>query len=142
MEGAYVVEALENGRISKNEVPMRNAMNEVLRDDYYLDNQRNVDVWNRLIKKFGIDFEIKMPHKRFNRKIGMYSQSRFDTEGNPISEQEWQAKRDLWLPSAEDETYVKSLMKPCLKPGQMANWIAPPSKGINDQPVEFEYVKL
>jgi hypothetical protein len=25
--------------------------------------------------------------------------------------------------------------------GQMANWIAPPAKGINAMPIDFEYVK-
>jgi benzoyl-CoA 2,3-dioxygenase component B len=33
-------------------------------------------------------------------------------------------------------------MQPCLQAGQFAGWIAPPAKGLNGQPVEFEYVKL
>jgi benzoyl-CoA 2,3-dioxygenase component B len=27
-------------------------------------------------------------------------------------------------------------------PGAFANWIAPPSVGINKQPVDFEYVRF
>ena len=27
-----------------------------------------------------------------------------------------------------------------LEPGKIAGWIAPPAKGINGQPVEYEYV--
>jgi benzoyl-CoA 2,3-dioxygenase component B len=33
-------------------------------------------------------------------------------------------------------------MKPVYAPGKFANWIAPPSRGIEGQPAEFEYVKL
>jgi benzoyl-CoA 2,3-dioxygenase component B len=28
------------------------------------------------------------------------------------------------------------------EPGQFAGWIAPPAKGLNGQPIDFEYVKL
>jgi benzoyl-CoA 2,3-dioxygenase component B len=33
-------------------------------------------------------------------------------------------------------------MRPVYEPGKMAGWIAPPMKGINDKPVEYEYVHL
>jgi benzoyl-CoA 2,3-dioxygenase component B len=33
-------------------------------------------------------------------------------------------------------------MKPVLEPGKMANWIAAPRRGINGQPIEFEYVRF
>ena len=28
------------------------------------------------------------------------------------------------------------------EPGKMAGWVAPPERGINNLPVEYEYVKL
>ena len=28
------------------------------------------------------------------------------------------------------------------QPGKFANYIAPPPQGVNDKPIEFEYVKL
>jgi benzoyl-CoA 2,3-dioxygenase component B len=28
------------------------------------------------------------------------------------------------------------------EPGKMAGWIAPPTAGINRQPIDYEYVKL
>jgi benzoyl-CoA 2,3-dioxygenase component B len=31
-------------------------------------------------------------------------------------------------------------MRPVYEPGKIAGWIAPPSKGINDKPVDYEYV--
>jgi benzoyl-CoA 2,3-dioxygenase component B len=29
-----------------------------------------------------------------------------------------------------------------MEPGKMANWIAPPDRGINKKPVNYEYVRL
>ena len=28
------------------------------------------------------------------------------------------------------------------EPGRYANWIAPPPRGVNGQPVDFEYVRF
>ena len=50
--------------------------------------------------------------------------------------------RDRWLPTEADKTHVRSLMRPVYEPGKMASWIAPPMKGINDKPVDYEYVHL
>jgi benzoyl-CoA 2,3-dioxygenase component B len=33
-------------------------------------------------------------------------------------------------------------MQAVTEPGKVANWIAPPAKGINGQPLEFEYVRF
>ena len=41
-----------------------------------------------------------------------------------------------------DRAHVKSLMVPVTKPGQMANWIAAPARGIHGQDIDFEYVKF
>jgi benzoyl-CoA 2,3-epoxidase subunit B len=38
--------------------------------------------------------------------------------------------------------FVQSLMKPCLERGKTAGWITPPPKGINNLPIDYEYVKL
>jgi benzoyl-CoA 2,3-epoxidase subunit B len=37
---------------------------------------------------------------------------------------------------------VRSLMQKVVAPGKMASWIAPPDRGINNLPVEYEYVHL
>ena len=37
---------------------------------------------------------------------------------------------------------MAGLMQPCLEPGRMAGWIAPPSQGINGKPVDYTYVRL
>jgi benzoyl-CoA 2,3-epoxidase subunit B len=63
-------------------------------------------------------------------------------EGQPISQAEFDARKNEWLPTEADLAYVKSLMKPVFEPGKMAAWIAPPDRGINANPVEYEYVRL
>ena len=37
--------------------------------------------------------------------------------------------------------YIKSLMHPVYERGKFASWIAPPGKGINGLPGDFEYVR-
>ena len=84
LEGRYDVDLLEEGKLSSRSVPLRNAMNEVLRDAYIEDNQRGVDRWNKIIRERGIDFELKLPHRRFNRTMGLYAGQSFDPDGRPI----------------------------------------------------------
>ena len=120
---------------------MRNAMNEVLRDDYVADCQRGVDRWNKRIREAEIDFELRLPSRRFHRAIGTFAEYHADPDGNLISEAEWNQRRGEWLPNADDETYITSLMRPVTEPGKIASWIAPPRRGINGLPFEFEYVR-
>ena len=47
-----------------------------------------------------------------------------------------------WLPSAVDRMFVQSLMNRVVEPGKFANWIAAPVTGINNHPIDFEYVRL
>lgn len=128
--------------LKQESVPLRNAMNEVLRDEYVADNQRGVDMWNKTLAASGISTQITLPSRRFNRNIGLFSGLHFTPTGDPISAGEWEAHRDEWLPSAADRAYVASLMQPVVAPGRIASWIAPPRKGINSQPLDFEYVRV
>lgn len=126
----------------REEVALRNAMNEVLRDEYVEDAQRGVDKWNRALAEAGIDFKLELPSRRFHRRAGIYAGLYFDPAGNPMTREAWERRRDEWLPSAADEAYVKSLMtKPVYDPKGMAHWIAPPAHGIKGRPVDYEYVK-
>ena len=63
-------------------------------------------------------------------------------EGRPITQAEFDAAKHEWIPSEEDQRFVKSLMQRVTEPGKIAGWIAPPDRGINAQPVEYEYVRL
>ncbi len=141
MEGSYELELVENGELITKLVPMRTAMNEVLRDAYIKDNQRGVDRWNKILKDNEIDFELTLPSKRFNRHMGLHAPLSFDPDGKPIKTEEFERRRGEWLPTPEDKSYVKTLMHPILEPGKMANWIAPPARGIHGKPIEFEYVR-
>ena len=126
----------------EEDVPLRNAMNEVLRDEYVADCQRGVDKWNRAIADAGLNFELKLPHRRFNRHVGLYAGMRFDLAGNPMTESEWAAQSGAWLPTESDRAYVQSLMtRPVYEPGKMAHWIAAPKQGIRGRAVDFEYVR-
>jgi benzoyl-CoA 2,3-dioxygenase component B len=63
-------------------------------------------------------------------------------DGRVVSEAEWAQHEKHWLPTAEDRAFVASLMGRVVEPGKFAGWIAPPSLGINRQPVDFEYVRF
>jgi benzoyl-CoA 2,3-dioxygenase component B len=138
----FAMDVLEEGKVVHKDVAMRNALNEVLRTEYIKDCQRGVDRWNKTIRDEGIQFELKLPNHKFHRQIGMWSNNRFSPDGEMLDQATWDAKHGEWLPNQSDETYIKSLMKPNYERGKMANWIAPPNKGINGLPEDFEYVKL
>ncbi len=142
LEQTFTIERVVDGRLSSEEVALRNAMNEVLRTKYIEENEKSVEYWNRICEKMNVDFRFQLPDKRFHRTIGVYSEGTFDPRGNPIPRTEYEAHADQWLPTPKDKAYVKSLMKAVREPGKFAAWIAPPAKGINSQPVEFEYVRL
>ena len=43
---------------------------------------------------------------------------------------------------AADREYLLSIMaEPVYEPGKFANYIAPPLRGINRMPIDFEYVR-
>ncbi len=138
----YRLPTVKNGRLTDEEVPLRNAMNDVLRQAYIKDCERVVKRWNAALEEEGSHHRIALPSSRFFRRQGIYAAHEFDTAGNLISHTEYAARQGDWLPSEADRAYVASLMHPVTEPGKMANWIAAPRKGINGQPVEFEYVKL
>jgi benzoyl-CoA 2,3-epoxidase subunit B len=131
-----------NGGVVSEEVPMRNAMNEVTRTAYIKDCDIGVQRWNRLIAEAGYKFCLALPSPRFRRAVGVWAGVHTDPQGNLISEEAWNARRSDWLPSEADRTFVKSLMQRAIEPGKMAGWLAPPEGGINNLPAAYEYVRL
>ena len=138
----YPVLEVRDGRLVTVEAPALNALNEKLRDDYVKDAVAGIERWNKIIDKSGIAFRLRAPHKAFNRRIGPLAAVRVDPEGNVVSEADWAQRQAQWLPSPEDRAFVASLMGRVAERGKFANWIAPPARGINNQPVEFEYVRF
>jgi benzoyl-CoA 2,3-dioxygenase component B len=141
LDGVYKMTVPKGHGLVEEDVPLRNAMNEILRDDYRADCQRGTDRWNKILEGAGLSDRLSMPNRRFHRQIGIYSGLYFTPEGNPITEDEWNRKRNEWLPSKEDQAYLKTLMYSVDEPGQIANWIAPPKHGIKGHPFDFEYVR-
>ena len=139
---SYKLLVVEGGAIVPKEVPLLNALNEVLRDDFIKDSVSGIGRWNRVIEKANLPTRLEVPHKAFNRQIGTFAGIKVAPDGRVVSEVEWAANADKWMPTAEDRAYVASLMGRVVEPGKFASWIAPPSIGINKQPVEFEYVRF
>ena len=144
LEGMYEYEVPgTNGeKLVKRDIPLRRAMNLVLRDSYIADCERALGRWNGTLEAEGVSQRLHLPHERFNRNIGVHSNHDYDVQGKPISKDDFEKSKADWLPTDADRSYVKSLMHACIEPGKFANYIAPPRKGINGQPIEFEYVKF
>ncbi len=121
---------------------MRNAMNEVMRAAYVRDCENGVRRWNGIIGKGGINVELRLASPRFRRSVGSWANVPTDPAGNPISGEAYAGKLSQWIPTADDQAFVQSLMKPVLEPGKVASWIAPPDRGINNLPVDYEYVRV
>jgi benzoyl-CoA 2,3-epoxidase subunit B len=141
-DDVYPVLKLVDGEFKDVEEPALNAINCRLRDDYYNDAQGGVGRWNKSIKKAGIDFELTLPHKAFNRKIGEFSGLSVTPAGEVLDESQWESRQDEFLASASDLVFISSLMKPVTEAGKYASWIAPPKMGINQMPGDYEYVKI
>jgi benzoyl-CoA 2,3-dioxygenase component B len=143
-DGAYHYEIYEaeNGHVVQKEIPMRRAMNAILRDAYIQDCQRAVARWNKIRAEEGCAHTVKLPSVRFHRVVGSFAQARFDPDGNQVTDEQWARRKDEWLPTAADRAYVKSTMFLVTERGKFANWIAPPARGIHGRPIEFEYVRL
>jgi benzoyl-CoA 2,3-dioxygenase component B len=139
---SYAIDRYLDGRLVKEDVPLRNAMNEVLRDAYVEDCQRGVDRWNKTLEKAGVAQRLLLPNKRFYRHIGLYADMPFDPEGRLCERAEWDARHSDWLPTDDDRAYIATLQKGVKEPGQIANWLAKPARGIKGLPFEYEYVRL
>jgi benzoyl-CoA 2,3-epoxidase subunit B len=143
LAGSYELDVPKEGRVERESVPLRNAMNEILRDAYVEDCQRGVDKWNKTIAEQGVDFELVLPSRRFHRNVGIFAGSFTTPSGEPCSAEEWERRRGEWLPSESDHAFIQSLMtRAVTEPGKMAHWIAPPKRGIKGRPVDFEYVRF
>lgn len=125
------------------DTPALSALNERLRDDFIEDVETGIRKWNRLLQGHGVDFRFALPHRGFNRHIGLFRNVSVSPTGELLAESDWQRRRNDWLPSGEDQSYVHSLMtRATITPGEFAGWIAPPVRGVNKRPVDFDYVRF
>ncbi len=141
-DATYPVLRVVDGKFVTEGVPALRSINSRLLDDYIADCQSGIDRWNKVIEKAGINFRFTQPHKAFNRRIGEFAGQRIDPAGRILTEAQWNDGKAQWLPGEADLQFIASMMTPCLERGQYASWIAPPRVGINNQPGDFEYVKI
>ena len=123
-------------------VPSLNALNEVMRESYLKDCEIGLKRWNRTIERAGHGLRLKLPSPRFRRSIGAWVNQPVDPQGAMLSRADYDRRLHEWIPSDEDRAFVRSLMQRVIAPGRMASWIAAPDRGINNLPIEYEYVKL
>lgn len=133
---------IENGEILTKTVPMLSSLNLDLRDEYVADCANGVRRWNQALEDVGLEDRLYLPHEGFNRKVGVYAAHHVSPGGEVLDDAAWEAAAVDWLPSDTDRKAVADLMVPQFEYGEFARWIAPPLSGINDQPVEFDYVHL
>ena len=91
-----------DGRLERKAIPMRTAMNEVLRDWYVGDCEAGVQRWNKIFERHGMSDRLRLPDRKFNRGIGMFSSLHFDPHGVAVSADEWERRKHEWLPAAAD----------------------------------------
>jgi benzoyl-CoA 2,3-epoxidase subunit B len=128
--------------ITTRSVPMLTALNLDLRNEYTADCERGVRRWNRELEQAGLPQRLVLPHEGFNRRVGVFAGHHISPAGELLSEQAWARQADDWLPRPDDRAAVAELMLPHYDPGEFASWIAPPGVGINDLPVEYDYVRF
>ena len=133
---------VEDGKIGVKTVPMLNVLNLDLRDEYVADCANGIRRWNQALEDAGLPDRLFLPHEGFNRQVGVYAGHKIDPTGKIIDDATWENNVDDWLPTPQDRESVSGLMIAEYEYGKFAGWIAPPSTGINDQPVEFDYVHL
>ncbi|MCC5809568.1 MAG: benzoyl-CoA 2,3-epoxidase subunit BoxB [Ectothiorhodospiraceae bacterium] len=141
-DSVYPVLKLVDGEFRWVEEPALNALNARLRDDYVKDCAAGVKRWNKVIEKAGIEFTLEIPHIAFNRQMGQFSDVHATPKGDILDDAAWEQRKDEWLPSSDDETYVHSLMKAVTEPGEYAGWIAAPKVAIDSKPGDFEFVRI
>ena len=123
-------------------VPLLNALNEVMRESYLKDCEIGLKRWNRAIERAGHAFRLTLPSPHFRRSIGSWVGQPVTPQGLVIEKNVFDKDLNNWIPTEADKAFVRSLMKRVAEPGRMAAWVAPPERGINNLPVEYEYVKL
>ena len=136
------VRTVRDGQIVSETVPMLTALNLDLRDEYVADCENGVRRWNQALSAADLPQRLYLPHEGFNRQVGSYAGHHVGPDGTVLTAEQWDGRVADWLPSAADRAAVATLMVPHYEPGEFAGWITAPKTGINDQPVEFDYVHL
>jgi benzoyl-CoA 2,3-dioxygenase component B len=122
-------------------VSLRNAMNEVMRASYIKDCEIGVKRWNMQIQRAGYEFRLALPSPRFRRSIGAWANVPTDLQGQPIGREDMNGNC-RWLPSEADRSFVAKLDAARRRARQDGRLDRTPDRGINNLPVEYDYVRL
>ena len=141
-DSTTAIDEVRDGTVESLEIPTLTALNRILQDDYVDDCEKGVRRWNKILASHGIDAELKLPHRGFNRQVGVFAGINLSPDGEVLTDAEWEARRNSWLPTDEDKALVASLMHPVYERGKIASWLEPPRNGINGKPFDYEYVHL
>jgi benzoyl-CoA 2,3-dioxygenase component B len=139
LDATRAVPTVVDGRLGERAAPALAALNETLRDDYVADCRKGLERWNRTLADVGC--ELVLPHPGFHRAVGEFAPHRVSPDGRLLSDDEWSAGVSDWLPTDDDRAHVESLMVGVREPGRMAGWIAAPTTGIHQKPVDYDYVR-
>jgi benzoyl-CoA 2,3-dioxygenase component B len=139
----YRVLNVQGDQLVEKEVPMLNALNEVLRDDYIKDSVGRC----RALEQG--DREGRHPVPAEDAAQGLPPQHRLAVGREGVARRprghatpNGTPRSTSGCPAAATAPSSASLMGRVVEPGKFANWIAPPVMGINRQPVDFDYVRF
>lgn len=124
-QGAAVpVDIRRGGELVIETATPESATNAIMRRQYIGEIQRIIDRWNIELERRHVDFQLTLPHERFNRAFGPCAGFLYDTEGQPLPPEKAHVV-EACLPDAAEIRQVKALMKRRLRKGTCSSWIAP-----------------
>jgi benzoyl-CoA 2,3-dioxygenase component B len=129
-DSVFEVDRRQGDSVQQASIEFRYALNYIMRQQYIDEIAHVVGRWNDALDKLNVDFQFKLPHQRFNRRIGPCKDIPFDVDGRLIEGENAAAKVLSYLPTREDYENVSNLMQQVLEPGEYASWIAPPAYNI------------
>ena len=140
----FDIDTAEDGRIVRKTVPALSALNERLRNDYVEDSPAGVVRWNQVIEQAGIDFELKLPHRAFNRRIGAFAElARLARrQGGERGRMEGATSASGCRPTRTAPTSTSLMGRRWSSPASSPTGSPRRARGINGQPADFEYVRF
>jgi benzoyl-CoA 2,3-dioxygenase component B len=126
------IDRCKNNKFSTTHIDPERAINCIMRQQFISEVQRILDVWNNIFKRMSVDFSLKIPHERFNRKTGPCRDLDFDIHGELFSGDDYQAYFREQIPTPEEFLSVSMLMKRTLDPEKYASWISPSMIRLGD----------
>jgi benzoyl-CoA 2,3-epoxidase subunit B len=138
----YELDVPDESGLKRRKCRCATPMNEVLRDWYVGDCQAGVDRWNKRVSSATACPTASALPSASSTAVGVYAgrtstrTAQYDL-GRGVGAPQARVAADAGrqgIPASIQAT-------PVYEPGKFANYIAPPQRGINRQPIDFEYVR-